>query len=70
MFTLTKFTIEPARCKISYACTSVARVDGNASKIECSDFVFDGLYDGDAGDGILTFSADQTDYVSETYPPG
>ena len=70
VFTLTKFTIEPIRCKIVYECTSVVRVDEADSKISCSNFVFDGTYDNQATDGKLTFSADQDDYLTKKYPPG
>ena len=62
--------MNPLRCKISYECISVVRVDGADSMIECTDFVFDGIYDGQSTDGKLTFSADSNDYLSGTYPPG
>ena len=51
-------------------CTNVVRVDGAASKISISDFDFDGNFDMQPTDGILTFNADSNDYVSDTYPPG
>ena len=62
--------MDPSRCKVSYECTSVVRVDGFESKIKCEDFDFDGLYDGGSSDGILTFVADSNDYESMNYPPG
>ena len=56
-FTLTEFDMSPARCEVTYECTSVERVDGATSSIECSDLTFDGVIDGQGNDGILTFSA-------------
>ena len=43
--------------------------DGDSS-ITCSDLTFDGVFDGQATDGKLTFSADSQDYIDETYVPG
>ena len=64
LFTLDRFTMDPPRCKIRYECTGVARTDGADSMISCADFAFDGLYDGQATDGQLTFEADSNDYLS------
>ena len=38
VFSLNRFTIDPPRCKIEYACTSVVRQDGASSDIDCSTF--------------------------------
>ena len=43
--------------------------DGDSS-ITCSDLTFDSVFDGQATDGKLTFSADSQDYIDETYVPG
>ena len=45
-FTLTEFNMSPARCEVTYECTSVERVDEATSSIECSDLTFDGVIDG------------------------
>ena len=37
VFTLTKFTIDPPRCKINYACTSVEKIGGANSDISCDE---------------------------------
>jgi hypothetical protein len=67
---LTQFELTPARCEVTYACTSVTRVDVESSTIACSDLTFDGVINGDVSDGKLTFSADSDDYVNETFTPG
>ena len=59
-FTLTEFNMSPARCEVTYECTSVVRVDGATSSIACSDLTFDGIIDGQGSDGVLTFSADRS----------
>ena len=43
---------------------------GDDSTISCSDLTFDGVFDDQATDGKLTFSADSQDYIDETYKPG
>ena len=53
-FTLQEFTIDPARCEISYDCLSVTgptRADGVTVGISCSDLTFDFVYNGEASDG-------------------
>ena len=69
-FTLTEFSMSPARCEVTYACTNVERVDGATSSIECSDLTFDGIIDRQGNDGVLTFSANRQDYIDETFTPG
>ena len=53
-FELTQFSIDPPRCKIDYECVRIERVDGAtmpADGLGCSDFVFDGIFNGDSTDG-------------------
>ena len=59
---LNRFIVLPAGCPETYSCTAVTRVDGQASKIGCEHFDFDGVFDGDQQDGLLSLSADSGDY--------
>lgn len=66
VFTLTDFTITPARCLLSYACTAVSESGEATSSIACGDF------EGGAAigaDGELVFSASGADYGAP-YRPG
>ena len=70
-FDLTKFTIVPSICPVTYTCTNVVEGDGGTiSSVECDDFSFDGVFDGDATDGVLTFTASENDYITGNYRPG
>ena len=63
----------PVRCKITYTCVSIDRVDNDFSKdkITCADdFTFDGIYDSIGTDGLGSFTAPITKYTDQTYPPG
>ena len=70
LYELNPFTIQPVDCKVDYECTSVARVDGEVSKIGCIDLNFDGVFDGDLLDGKIDFAADMASYTSKRFPPG
>ena len=61
---MTPFTLTPTRCQVTYACTSVARVDSSTSTIDCDDLTFD------TTTGSFTFSADSDDYKSGDFIPG
>ena len=64
------FTIEPSLCKVRYTCTSVTRVDGNPSDIDCSDLNIDGEFDTVGDDGTIKFTASNSDYLNQAYAPG
>jgi hypothetical protein len=51
VFQLNPFDIDPVGCRVTYTCTSVTDVDGIATPISCSDFTFDGYFDGQSTDG-------------------
>ena len=71
VLSLTKFTIDPPRCKIVYECTSVVRSDGADSDISCDNLQKTGLFgDETAASGTLVFSTDLTDYKNQVYAPG
>lgn len=42
----------------------------SSTKVQCSSFVFDGLFDGDLTDGTLTFTTTVDDYKDDVYEPG
>ena len=69
-FTVTPFTIEPSRCKVTYKCIDVVRTDGSPSMVACDDFSFDGVFDGLGDDGVLKFKPTGGDYSTMVYPPG
>ena len=56
--TVNKFTIDPTRCIVEYSVKSIQYEDGNSgpSDIEIADLPFDGSFDGDADDGLITFT--------------
>jgi hypothetical protein len=60
---LTEFIVQPARCSVTYSCTAVTRVDGDASAIDCDRI-------GDISDGQLTITATSDDYQSMNITPG
>ena len=71
VFNLNRFTINPERCKIAYACTSVVRQDGAASNIGCNDLDQTGLFlDETATSGSLSLLATESDYENLVYAPG
>ena len=70
LFELNPFTITPTICEVTYACSSVARADNAASAVNCDDLTFDGVFNGDATDGQLTFSADSNAYENGVVTPG
>ena len=51
VFQLNPFDIDPVGCRVTYTCTSVTDVDGITTPILCSDFTFDGDFDGQTTDG-------------------
>jgi hypothetical protein len=67
---LNQFVITPARCTVSYACSSVVRKDGESTSMSCSDFNFDGIFNNEPTDGKLTITATQDDYINDVYTPG
>ena len=67
---MTEFLISPNNCPISYACTDVVESNQAVSSIDCNDLSFDGVFNGDPTDGVLTFVATETDYTSGNYRPG
>ena len=46
----------PTGCRVTYVCTSVLDADGNATPLQCSDFDFDGDFDGTSTDGQLSIT--------------
>jgi hypothetical protein len=69
---LNPFTIVPDKCKLTYECVSVDRIDGDIAKdlIPCADFNFDGLFDNSPTDGEGYFIAPISKYTDGSYPPG
>ena len=63
-WTLNKFTIEPEKCKVNYECVDpVVRVDGSSDHtMMCSDFNFDGMFDGLGNDGVGSITAPVSKY--------
>ena len=62
--------MDPQICEVTYQCTSVEREDTDPSSISCSNLVFDGVFDNQPSDGILTFTASSDDYINNIYTPG
>ena len=62
--------MDPQRCQVTYQCSSVEREDTTPSSISCSNLVFDGVFDNQSSDGILTFTASSDDYINDIYTPG
>ena len=56
-FNLNQFDITPSFCEVQYSCASVAFLGGGASVLDCDYVTFDGVFNGDANDGVLTFTA-------------
>ena len=69
-FKLTPFDIDPAQCRVTYACTSVTDVNGQATPMDCSKFTFDGDFDGQSTDGKLSITITSDDYKNNVYPTG
>ena len=65
---LTPFTITPLRCKVSYACTGVAKEGSATSSIDCDSLTFDGGVNDD--DLELSFTASSTEYENGDFTPG
>ena len=71
VFTLNQFTITPTICDITYVCTKVEKLGvSEISLIDCSDFAFDGVINGQVSDGKLIFSANSADYLNGNVTPG
>ena len=72
VFNLQPFTIEPAKCKITYTCKGVSPSGSGAPS--CSDFNFDwdfnGIDDNGLTDGKFVFVANPSDYDDGTFVPG
>ena len=70
---MTKFTVFPELCTIEYTCDSVIKqgtTEADNQPISCSDFTFDGLYNGQSTDGKLVFEPNESQYIDGTFPPG
>ena len=68
VFTLTDFTIDPPLCDVTYACTGVARADGQApADVACDSFT-GGAAIGPAG--TLTLTATPGEYTAGDVRPG
>ena len=57
-------------CTVTYKCKSVTRTDGNPSVLDCDDWLFDGVFNGDPSDGRLSITATLEDYNTDAKPPG
>jgi hypothetical protein len=73
VFTLNKFTVLPLVCidMVTYECTNVVGPNGaDFKKIFCPQDAFDGIFNGDSTDGLLTVSATHFEYSSGSVPAG
>jgi hypothetical protein len=69
-FQLTQFDIDPPQCRVTYECTSVTDINGQATPMDCSKFSFDGDFDGQSTDGELSITITADDYKNDVYPIG
>ena len=69
-FSLNEFTMDPSICEVTYECDFVVSLTGATQPVRCSDFDFDGIMNGDATDGKMTFSATADDYIDNVLEPG
>ena len=69
-FNVNQFDITPSFCEVQYSCVSVSYSGVGASVLDCSYVTFDGVFNGDASDGVLTFTASSSQYIDGSLPPG
>ena len=72
VFQSTRFDIDPPQCRVTYECTSVTYDDNQSSVIDCSDFTFDGDFNGDNTDGQLSITVTSDKFIdtNNSYPVG
>jgi len=69
VFQVIPFDIDPPQCRVTYACTSVTDINGQDAEITCSDFTFDGDFNGQQStDGKLTITITSDKYTDSVYP--
>ena len=68
VFQVVPFDIDPPQCRVTYACTSVTDINDQVTPITCSDFTFDGDFNGQSTDGKLTITITADKYTDSVYP--